>query len=238
MEGLTEEEVAIVETVRDFVDTEVKPVARELEHDNTYPEKLIEQMKQMGIFGLADPRAVGRRPGDAPRATRWSPRSCRAGWMSLAGAMGGHTVVAKLLLDHGTAGAEGRATCRGWRPASCARRWRSPSPVAARTCRRCERRRRGDGDEYVVNGAKTWITNARRAGLIALLCKTDPPAAPAAQGHQHPAGREGSRLHRLPRPARSSATRAWRAASSPSSRLRVPRVRAARRRTRAPASRR
>lgn len=55
MEGLTEEEQTIVETVRDFVDRAVKPVARELDHSNTYPEALIEQMKQLGIFGLAIP---------------------------------------------------------------------------------------------------------------------------------------------------------------------------------------
>ena len=59
MESLSEEEVAIVETVRDFVNTAVKPVAQELEHTNTYPEKLIDTMKQMGIFGLAVPEPWG-----------------------------------------------------------------------------------------------------------------------------------------------------------------------------------
>ncbi|MDX6329987.1 MAG: hypothetical protein QOI83_2370, partial [Streptomycetaceae bacterium] len=56
---LDAEEQAIVKTVRDFVDREVKPVVRELEHANTYPEALIQQMKDMGIFGLAIPEPYG-----------------------------------------------------------------------------------------------------------------------------------------------------------------------------------
>ena len=101
MDELNEDEQAMVQLVRDFVNREVKPVVRELEHANTYPDKLIEQMKQLGIFGLAIPEPWG----DAQVST-----SCYAliteelarGWMSLAGAMGGHTVVAKLILAFGT----------------------------------------------------------------------------------------------------------------------------------------
>ena len=96
-----------------------------------------------------------------------------------------------------------RATCRGWRPARSGRRWRSPSRAAAPTCRRCARRARRDGDGYVVNGSKTWITNARRRGLIALLCKTDPDASPAHRGHQHPARRARARASRCRGPAQA-----------------------------------
>ena len=56
---LNEEEQFIVDTVREFVDRDVRPVARELEHSNTYPEELIEQMKQLGIFGLMVPPPYG-----------------------------------------------------------------------------------------------------------------------------------------------------------------------------------
>ena len=62
MEGLPDEEREIVKVVRDFVDRDVKPVVRELDHSNTYPEKLIETMKELGIFGLAS-RSRGARPG-------------------------------------------------------------------------------------------------------------------------------------------------------------------------------
>ena len=79
-------------------------------------------------------------------------------------------------------GAEGEPTCPGWPPASCGPRWPSPSRAAARTCRPSGPSARRDGDDYVINGAKTWITNARRSGLIALLCKTDPAAQARARG--------------------------------------------------------
>jgi alkylation response protein AidB-like acyl-CoA dehydrogenase len=180
MEGLTEEEQTIVETIREFVNRKVKPVARELDHANTYPEALIEQMKQLGIFGLAIP---------APWGEACVSTSCYAlvteelsrGWMSLAGAMGGHTVVAKLILDYGTqeqkdrylarmATGEVRATMALTEPAGGSD-LQAMRTLAVR-----------DGEQYVVNGSKTWITNARRAQLVALLCKTDPAASPAHRG--------------------------------------------------------
>ncbi len=132
---LTDEEQAIVDTVRDFVDREVRPVARELEHANTYPDELIEQMKRLGVYGLAIPEPYGEVAVSTPCYVAVTEELAR-GWMSLAGAMGGHTVVAKLIATFGTERAEASATCRGWRPARSARRWRSPSRAAARTCRR------------------------------------------------------------------------------------------------------
>jgi len=99
--NLSSDELAIVETVREFVDREVRPVVRELEHNNTYPEKLIEQMKEMGIFGLAIPEPWGEAPVSMPCYALVTTELAR-GWMSLAGAMGGHTVVSKLLLNFGT----------------------------------------------------------------------------------------------------------------------------------------
>ena len=101
MDELNEDERAIVELVRDFVDREVRPVVRELEHANTYPEKLIEQMKQLGIFGLAIPEPWGEAQVSTPCYALVTEELAR-GWMSLAGAMGGHTVVAKLLVAFGT----------------------------------------------------------------------------------------------------------------------------------------
>ena len=98
---LNEDERAMVELVRDFVNREVRPTARELEHANTYPDKLIEQMKQLGIFGLAIPEPWGDAQVSASCYARITEELAR-GWMSLAGAMGGHTVVAKLLLAFGT----------------------------------------------------------------------------------------------------------------------------------------
>jgi alkylation response protein AidB-like acyl-CoA dehydrogenase len=174
------EEQAIVEVVADFVEHEVRPVARELEHANTYPEQLIEQMKQLGVFGLAIPEPYGEVAVSTPCYVRVTEQLAR-GWMSLAGAMGGHTVVAKLLLAFGTdeqkqrylprmATGEIRATMALTEPGG-------GSDLQALTTR-ADR----EGEGYRVNGAKTWITNARRSQLIALLCRTDQHAAPAHAG--------------------------------------------------------
>ncbi|MBZ3901467.1 acyl-CoA dehydrogenase family protein [Streptomyces griseiscabiei] len=178
---LSEDERFIVHTVRDFVDKEVKPVVRELEHANTYPEALIEQMKRLGVFGLAVPEEYGGTPVSTPCYVLITEELAR-GWMSLAGAMGGHTVVAKLLLHFGTeeqkhrylpkmATGEIRATMALTEPGG-------GSDLQAM----CTVARKGGDRGYVVNGAKTWITNSRRSGLIALLCKTDPDATPAHKG--------------------------------------------------------
>jgi alkylation response protein AidB-like acyl-CoA dehydrogenase len=177
---LNADEQAVVQTVADWVDREVKPVVRDLEHANAYPEKLIEQMKGLGIYGLAIPEPWGEAPVSMPCYALVTAELAR-GWMSLAGAMGGHTVVAKLLLSFGTqeqrnqylpkmATGEIRATMALTEPGG------GSDLQAMKTVARL------DGDDYVISGAKTWISNARRSQLIALLCKTDPAARPRHKG--------------------------------------------------------
>ncbi|HTX29595.1 MAG TPA: acyl-CoA dehydrogenase family protein [Streptosporangiaceae bacterium] len=180
MSTLSAEERAVVETVAEFVDRDVRPVARDLEHANRYPEQLIEQMKAMGIFGLAIPEPYGDAPVSTPCYAEVTAELAR-GWMSLAGAMGGHTVVAKLLLAFGTqeqkqrylprmATGEVRATMALTEPGGG-----SDLQAITTTARR-------DDGGFRIDGAKTWITNARRSQLIALLCKTDPAARPRHRG--------------------------------------------------------
>ncbi len=102
MSVLDAEEQAVVDTVARFVDREVRPTVRELEHANTYPEALIEQMKaHRHLRPGRSPSRTATRRCRCP-ATCWSPQELARGWMSLAGAMGGHTVVAKLMLPFGT----------------------------------------------------------------------------------------------------------------------------------------
>lgn len=180
MTDMTLDEAEIVDLVRTWVDRKVRPVVRELEHANTYPEDLIEQMKEMGIYGLAIPQPWGDAAVSTPCYAAVTAELAR-GWMSLAGAMGGHTVVAKLLLAYGTkeqqdrylpmmATGQIRATMALTEPGG------GSDLQAMRTVARRE------GDDYVVNGSKTWISNARRSQLVALLCRTDPAATPAHRG--------------------------------------------------------
>ena len=166
--------------MREFVDRDVRPVARELEHSNTYPAELIERMKRLGVFGLAIPEPWGQTSVSMPCYALVTEELSR-GWMSLAGAMGGHTVVAKLIATFGTpeqadrylprmATGELRATMALTEPGG------GSDLQAMRTVAR------KDGDAYVINGSKTWISNARRSALVALLCKTDPHGVPAHKG--------------------------------------------------------
>ncbi|TQK27532.1 butyryl-CoA dehydrogenase [Arthrobacter sp. SLBN-53] len=180
---LSEEENLLVDTVRQFVDRDVRPTVRDVEHANEYPEAWIGQMKRIGIYGLAVPEEYGGTPVSTACYVLVTQELAR-GWMSLAGAMGGHTVVAKLVSQFGTeeqrqkylpamASGEMRATMALTEPGG-------GSDLQAMTTTALPA---PDNDgELVINGAKTWISNARRSGLIALLCKTDPKATPKHTG--------------------------------------------------------
>ena len=180
MDELTEEETAIVAVVREFVSRDVLPSVRELEHADTYPEKLIDRMKDLGIFGLAIPEPWGDAQVSALCYAAVTEELAR-GWMSLAGAMGGHTVVSKLLVTFGT-----KQQQDAWLPKMATGEVRATmaltEPGGGSDLQAMRTTARRDGDEYVVNGSKTWITNARRSQLVALLCKTDPAAKPAHRG--------------------------------------------------------
>jgi alkylation response protein AidB-like acyl-CoA dehydrogenase len=176
-----DEEEMLVATVRAFVDRDVKPTVREVEHDNTYPEAWIEQMKRIGIYGLAIPEEYGGSPVSMPCYVRVTEELSR-GWMSLAGAMGGHTVVAKLLTLFGT-----EEQKRKYLPPMATGELRATmaltEPGGGSDLQNMSTTALPDGaGGLVINGAKTWISNARRSGLIALLCKTDPNATPRHKG--------------------------------------------------------
>jgi len=187
MDELNQDERAMAGLVRDFVNREVRPVAHELEHADTYPGQLIEQMKRLGIFGLAIPGTWGGTRVSTPCFALITEELAR-GWMSLAGAMGGHTVVARLIDEFGTEQQQ-----RSYLPRMATGELRAAMALtepgggsdlqALRTrARRVKGDAEADGGSYVIDGTKTWITNARRAGLIALLCKTDPAAQPPHAG--------------------------------------------------------
>ena len=180
MGKLNEEEAYLVETVRAFIDRDVKPTVQAVEHANEYPEKWIEQMKQIGIYGLAVPEEYGGSPVSMPCYAQVTQELAR-GWMSLAGAMGGHTVVAKLLSLYGT-----EEQKRQYLPKMATGEIRATmaltEPGGGSDLQAMSTNAKSDGDDLVISGSKTWISNARRSGLIALLCKTDPKATPQHKG--------------------------------------------------------
>jgi alkylation response protein AidB-like acyl-CoA dehydrogenase len=181
---LPEEERPIVEAVSRWVDREVRPHAGRLEREQQYPAELIDQMKQMGVFGLAVP-ARWSESAVSTRCFALVTAELARGWMSLAGAMGGHSVVARIIARFGTPEQQER-----WLPRMATGEIRAAMALTEpgggsdlqdiRT--RAVRGADDQGPHYVVDGSKTWITNARHAGLIATLVKTDPRAEPRHRG--------------------------------------------------------
>src|SRR3984885_4227330 len=174
----------LVATVRAFIDRDVKQTVREVEHANTYPGAWIDQMKRIGIYGLAVPEEYGGAPVSMPCYVGVT-EELGPGGMSLAGAMGGHTVVAKLLTLFGPAEQK-----RAYLPPMATGELRATmaltEPGGGSDLQNMSTTALPDGRENPaglrINGSKTWISNARRSGLIALLCKTDPAAQPRHTG--------------------------------------------------------
>ncbi len=177
---LTEDQRAIVQAVREFVEQEVYPVAEELEHRDEFPEKIVEQMKEMGLFGLTAPEEFGGAGMDLMTYALVVAELSR-GWMSLSGVLNTHFMGVYLLNKHGTDEQKER-----WLPKMATGELRAAlsmsEPGAGSDVQAIQCKAVRDGDEYVVNGQKMWVTNGLRAGLVVLLCKTDPSADPAYKG--------------------------------------------------------
>jgi alkylation response protein AidB-like acyl-CoA dehydrogenase len=179
---LTDEQQAIVAAVREFVEREVYPVAQELEHRDEFPERIVEQMKEMGLFGLTVPNEYGGAGLDLMTYALVGVELSR-GWMSLSGIMNTHFMAVYLLKKYGSDEQRQR-----WLPRMATGELRAAlsmsepgagSDVQAIQCRAVLD---GTTDEYVVTGQKMWVTNGLRAGLVVLLCKTDPSADPPYRG--------------------------------------------------------
>jgi alkylation response protein AidB-like acyl-CoA dehydrogenase len=177
---LDPDERDIVAVVHDWVEDSVRPVARDLEHDNAYPGELIEAMKQLGVFGLAVPQDYGGSGVSTPCFALVTEELAR-GWMSLAGAMGSHSVVARLITLFGT-----EAQKDGWLPRLATGQARAAmaltEPAGGSDLQAIRTRATADRAGYRLDGVKTWITNARAADVVAVLCKTDVEAVPASRG--------------------------------------------------------
>ena len=177
---LDPDEQDIVAVVHDWVADSVLPVARDLEHANTYPRELIDEMKRLGVFGLAVPQVYGG-AGVSTRCYALVTEELARGWMSLAGAMGGHSVIARLITLFGT-----EAQKDGLLPRMATGEVRAAmaltEPAGGSDLQAITTKAAADGRGYRLDGVKTWITNARRADVVAVLCKTDPGAVPASRG--------------------------------------------------------
>jgi alkylation response protein AidB-like acyl-CoA dehydrogenase len=180
MSTLTEDEQQVVSLVAEFVDERVHPRVRNYEAVDEYPEEFIEEMKKLGFFGLLVPAEYGGVDVSMACFARVTEELAR-GWMSLAGAIGGHSVISYLLRTVGTQEQKDRYLPRmadGTIRATMA----LTEPGGGSDLQAMRTVAVAEGDELVITGSKTWISNAQHSGLIGLLCKTDKNATPAHTG--------------------------------------------------------
>jgi len=170
-EGLTDIQEEILKTVRDFVDNEIIPVATALEHADEYPTKIVEGMKDMGLFGLMIPEEYGGL-GESLTTYALVVEEIARGWMSVSGIINTHFIVAYMIVQHGTEEQKQRYLPRmatgEVRGAFSMSEPGCGSDVAAITSKAVR-----DGDSYVLDGQKMWLTNGGSANLVAVLVKTD-----------------------------------------------------------------
>ena len=172
-EGLTDVQQEILATVRSFVDKEVLPVATELEHRDEYPQDIVDGMREMGLFGLMIDEEYGGL-GESLLTYALVVEEIARGWMSVSGIINTHFIVAWMLRQHGT-----EEQKKDLLPRMAAGEVRGafsmsePGLGSDVSSIRTRARRAGDGsDDYVLDGAKMWITNGGTSNLVAVLCRT------------------------------------------------------------------
>src|ERR1700689_897093 len=178
--GLTAEQQLFRDTLRAFVDEQIRPVAREWEESGGYPDEIATTRRRLGLFGLAVPEEYGGMAADMVSlalAFEEIPR----GWMGIAGIIGSHSLSCWMIARDGTPEQK-----RAHLPALASGERRTgialTEPGAGSDLQGIRTTARRDGDSYVINGSKTWITNARHADPLPVLVKTDPAARPQHAG--------------------------------------------------------
>jgi butyryl-CoA dehydrogenase len=161
----------IIETVRKFVQREVVPVAPGLERTDSFPDEIVRQMRDMGLFGITIPESHGGLGLDLLTYVGVI-EELAYGWMSLTGIVNTHTMAATLIMTYGSEEQKKR-----WLPSLASGERRGclslSEPDAGSDTRSLTCRAQRDGEEYVLNGTKAWVTNGERSGIVALAARTD-----------------------------------------------------------------
>ncbi|MEA2440990.1 MAG: hypothetical protein QOH76_2414 [Thermoleophilaceae bacterium] len=176
----TDEQRAITEMVRQFVDEQVLPIAEEHDHEDSFPDAVVDQMKELGLFGVTIPEEYGGMGLDLTTYAMIVEELSR-GWISISGIVNTHFIGSYLLMKFGTdeqkeyflpkmATGELRAA------------FSLSEPGLGSDVQAISTRAKKDGDDWVINGQKMWVTNGLRSGVVFLLAKSDPDASPPYKG--------------------------------------------------------
>ena len=177
---LTQDQKDFQEAIRAFVDKEIIPVARDMEHSGEYPTAIVEHMKEMGLFGMTIPEEFGGLGVDMTTFSIVFEELSR-GWMGVAGVLGSHSMACFIISKHGTPEQKAKylpELATGVRRSGLG----LTEPGAGTDLQGITTTATLDGDHYIVRGSKTWITNARHADPLPVLVKTDPKADPRHKG--------------------------------------------------------
>jgi len=170
----------ILDSVARFLQRDVKPYVKQLEHDDEYPAEVVERMKELGLFGATIPAEYG---GLGLSCTTYAAivEAVSTVWMSLSGIFNSHLIMAAAVQRFGTA--EQR---QAFLPRFATGELRGGLALTEPDCgtdlQAIRTTAQRDGAEYVVNGTKTWISNGIYGQCFALLVKTDLDAAPRHRG--------------------------------------------------------
>ena len=178
--GYNDEEAIVLDSIDNFIKHDVLPTAHALEYSETYPSEIVEKMKEMGLFGaIIDPEYGG--VGLSVKTYAKIIEKISEAWMSVSGVLNSHLIMAIAVQRFGT-----EEQKRKWLPRFASGELRGgvalTEPDAGTDLQAIRTRAVRDGDDYVVNGSKTWITNALHGNCLALLVKTDPHAQPRHKG--------------------------------------------------------
>jgi alkylation response protein AidB-like acyl-CoA dehydrogenase len=181
MSGADEHErQEIVRTIRDFVDKDVLPNVSRFEHADEFPHEMVETMKELGLFGTTIPEEYG---GLGLDLTTYAliVKELSRGWVSLSGVVNTHFIASFMIKTFGTPEQKDELLPQMAR-GDVRSAFSMTEPHAGSDVQAIRTRAVLDGDEYVVNGQKMWVTNGLRAGLVMLLAVTDPTAQPRHAG--------------------------------------------------------
>src|SRR3954463_8598108 len=180
-EEMTDEQKAIVEMVRSFVDKEIIPNAEEYDHEDKFPEPIVEQMKELGLFGVTIPEEYGGMGLDlTPYPMIGEGRS--RGWISISGVVNTHFIGSYLLMKFGTDEQKDH-----FLPKMATGELRAAfslsEPEVGSDVQGIKSTAKQDGDgNWELNGQKMWVTNGLGSGVVFVLMKSDPKAEPAYKG--------------------------------------------------------
>src|SRR5215216_6072026 len=169
--GLTDVQREILSTVRSFVDKEILPHAQRLEHEDEYPQDIVDGMKEMGLFGLTIPEEYGGL-GESLLTYALVVEEIARGWMSVSGVINTHFILAYLIRQHGT---EEQKTKYLPRMATGEVRgaFSMSEPALGSDVAAIKTKATKTDDGYSITGQKMWLTNGGSSNLVAVLVKTD-----------------------------------------------------------------